>query len=259
MYVYVYIYMYSYMHVYDSFKTKVLRWPPISSISSKLFGVHLSLYLYTCKHISCIYIYILYIYIYMCTYIYMYVNLRTLSETIVLRCPPISSISKQLIGVHVSLYEYMHKKYTSIYILQIHILVDVYIYTCIYVLYICICTFTHLIYTHMVAKMHKILYVAGLLCCRSLFAREPLITGLFCRKRHVKIRHPLSLRDSVCTFTHLTYIHVHLHTLPATIALRCPIIFSISRKLTCVHGSFSLYTGIRTSFVYTYVCVYLCL
>ena len=33
--------------------------------------------------------------------------------------------------------------------------------------------------------------------CRSFFAQEPLIIGLFCGKWRVKIRHPMTLRHSV--------------------------------------------------------------
>ena len=33
--------------------------------------------------------------------------------------------------------------------------------------------------------------------CRSLSAKEPLIIELFCRKRHIKIRHPMPLHHPV--------------------------------------------------------------
>jgi len=33
--------------------------------------------------------------------------------------------------------------------------------------------------------------------CRSLSAKEPLIIGLYCRKRFIKIRHPMGLRHTV--------------------------------------------------------------
>jgi len=37
----------------------------------------------------------------------------------------------------------------------------------------------------------------GCLSCRSFFAKEPLITGLFCGKRHIKKRHPMTLHHPV--------------------------------------------------------------
>jgi len=37
-----------------------------------------------------------------------------------------------------------------------------------------------------------------LISCRSLSPKEPLIIGLFCRKRRIKIRHPMGLRRPVC-------------------------------------------------------------
>jgi len=40
--------------------------------------------------------------------------------------------------------------------------------------------------------MHRIA-----LSCRSLSAKEPLIIGLYCRKRLIKIGHPLGLRHPV--------------------------------------------------------------
>jgi len=42
------------------------------------------------------------------------------------------------------------------------------------------------------------------LSCRSFFAKEPLIIGLFCGKGPLKIRHPMGLRDPV----HILHIHV---------------------------------------------------
>ena len=44
---------------------------------------------------------------------------------------------------------------------------------------------------HTVAKMNR------MLCCRSLSAKQPLITGLFCGKRPIKIRHPMGLGHPV--------------------------------------------------------------
>jgi len=44
------------------------------------------------------------------------------------------------------------------------------------------------------------------LSCRSFFAKEPLIIGLFCGKWPVKIRHPMGLRHPVPRHV---YIHVH--------------------------------------------------
>ena len=38
--------------------------------------------------------------------------------------------------------------------------------------------------------------------CRSLSAKEPPITGLFCGKRCMKIRHPMGLRYPVCFGIH---------------------------------------------------------
>jgi len=37
------------------------------------------------------------------------------------------------------------------------------------------------------------------LSCRSLFAKEPLILGLFCGKRPPEIRHPVGLRHPVAS------------------------------------------------------------
>ena len=53
------------------------------------------------------------------------------------------------------------------------------------------------------------------LSCRSFFAEEPPITGLFCGKWPAEIRHPVSLRHSVpvmshkCT-SHVTHIYIYM-------------------------------------------------
>jgi len=39
--------------------------------------------------------------------------------------------------------------------------------------------------------------VYDVLSCRSLSAKEPLIIGLFCGKRRIKIRHPMGLGHPV--------------------------------------------------------------
>jgi len=51
--------------------------------------------------------------------------------------------------------------------------------------------------------LKRVTYIQGgedpldALSCRSLFAKGPLIIGLFCRKRPIKIRHPMGLRHPV--------------------------------------------------------------
>jgi len=60
------------------------------------------------------------------------------------------------------------------------------------------------------------------LSCRSFSAKEPIIVGLFCGKRPIKVRHPMTLRHPVWDIytrhvgAKMWHTHTHLHTLTHT-------------------------------------------
>ena len=62
------------------------------------------------------------------------------------------------------------------------------------------------------------------LSCRSFFAKEPLIIGLFCGKWPMEIRHPMTLRHSV---TETVYMH--------TAKMDILMIHELTKLNTCPH------------------------
>ena len=85
------------------------------------------------------------------------------------------------------------------------------------------------IYIHICANIYNVFYfflkatrVQGgedpqdALSCRSFLAKEPLIIGLFCGKRLLKIGHPMSLRHPVHFFIYISvhfflYIYIYVY------------------------------------------------
>jgi len=185
------------------------------------------MYMYTYTHIHT------FIHMYICIYIHMYIYMYIYSYVCICITMYICTYMCVYINIYICIYMstwvYIYIMYVSLYIrtcicIHIYILyicIHIYIYVCTY-----ICTYTHIythtytyIYihihthshtnflhneklTHMHESCHICLVQSGQdaqdpLRFRSLSAKVPLTTGLFCGKWSIKIKHSLHRRRPV--------------------------------------------------------------